>query len=195
MTSNGQSFELVKEYFELLEGVISVKESQYQEFVTVEAPVAVWEKVLETVFFTVGMKKVKKSDVDKITEKNDHMAVRTLQYKLPKILRGHVSTVLNTVQAPLFKKNKRVRNYESLERDVINRVKENREKKENDLSTDRIRENNHDQELTNSKSSKMKVEVNKKGKRDYFLGLTYPDLLNDVYNIKSNTGETPDLRF
>ena len=168
----------MKEYFELLEGVISVTGSQFQEFITVEAPVAVWEKVLETVFFTVGMKNGNKSDGDKMTEKNNRVAVRTLQYKLPKILRGHVSTVLNTVQAPLFKKNKKVRNFESLEKDVINRIKENREKK-----------------VTNSESSVTNTEVSKKGKRDYFLGLTYPNLLNDVYNIKSNTGEILDLRF
>jgi hypothetical protein len=168
----------VKEYFELLEGVISVTGSQFQEFITVEAPVAIWEKVLETVFFTVGMKNGNKSDGDKMTEKNNRVAVRTLQYKLPKILRGHVSTVLNTVQAPLFKKNKKVRNFESLEKDVINRIKENREKK-----------------VTDSESPVINTEVSKKGKRDYFLGLTYPNLLNDVYNIKSNTGETLDLRF
>ena len=168
----------MKEYFELLEGVISVTGSQFQEFITVEAPVAIWEKVLETVFFTVGMKNGNKSDGDKMTEKNNRVAVRTLQYKLPKILRGHVSTVLNTVQAPLFKKNKKVRNFESLEKDVINRIKENREKK-----------------VTNSESSVTNTEVSKKGKRDYFLGLTYPNLLNDVYNIKSNTGEILDLRF
>jgi hypothetical protein len=191
LTSNGQSFELVKEYFGLLEGVISVKGSQYQEFITVEAPVAIWEKVLETVFFTVGMK----HGEDKITVKNNHMAVRTLQYKLPKVLRGHVSTVLNTVQAPLFRKNKKVKNFESLEKDVLNRVKQNSEKKEIDMTADKIRENNRDTEVTNSESSKTSTEVSKTERRDYFLGLTYPNLLNDVYNIKSNTGETSDLRF
>jgi hypothetical protein len=191
LTSNGQSFELVKEYFGLLEGVISVKGSQYQEFITVEAPVAIWEKVLETVFFTVGMK----HGADKITVKNNRMAVRTLQYKLPKVLRGHVSTVLNTVQAPLFRKDKKVKNFESLEKDVLNRVKQNSEKKEIDMTADNIRENNRDMEVTNSESSKTTTEVSKKGRRDYFLGLTYPNLLNDVYNIKSNTGEISDLRF
>jgi hypothetical protein len=191
LTSNCQSFELVKEYFGLLEGVISVKGSQYQEFITVEAPVAIWEKVLETVFFTVGMK----HGADKITVKNNRMAVRTLQYKLPKVLRGHVSTVLNTVQAPLFRKDKKVKNFESLEKDVLNRVKQNSEKKEIDMTADNIRENNRDMEVTNSESSKTSTEVSKMGRRDYFLGLTYPNLLNDVYNIKSNTGETSDLRF
>jgi hypothetical protein len=191
LTSNCQSFELVKEYFGLLEGVISVKGSQYEEFITVEAPVAIWEKVLETVFFTVGMK----HGADKITVKNNRMAVRTLQYKLPKVLRGHVSTVLNTVQAPLFRKDKKVKNFESLEKDVLNRVKQNSEKKEIDMTADNIRENNRDMEVTNSESSKTSTEVSKMGRRDYFLGLTYPNLLNDVYNIKSNTGETSDLRF
>jgi hypothetical protein len=195
LTSNGQSFELVKEYFGLLEGVISVKGSQYQEFVTVEAPVAIWEKVLETVFFSVGMKNGGKLDENKITSKNNRMAVRTLQYKLPKVLRGHVSTVLNTVQAPLFKKDKKVKNFESLKNDIINRVKENSEKKEKVITADKIRENNRDEEVTISESSKTFTVVSKKGKRDYFLGLTYPNLLNDVYNIKSNIGETLDFRF
>jgi hypothetical protein len=172
-----------------------VKGSQYQEFVTVEAPVAIWEKVLETVFFSVGMKNGGKLDENKITSKNNRMAVRTLQYKLPKVLRGHVSTVLNTVQAPLFKKDKKVKNFESLENDVINRVKENSEKKEKIMTADKIRENNRDEEVTISESSKTFTEVSKKGKRDYFLGLTYPNLLNDVYNIKSNIGETLDFRF
>lgn len=191
LTSNGQSFKLVKEYFGLLEGVISVKGSPYEEFVAVEAPVAVWEKVLETVFVTVGMKNGNKANPNKLIEINNHVAVRSLQYKLPKILRGHVSTVLNTVQAPLFKKNKKLRNLESLEQDVINRIKENRKKK--DVNTDEIRENKDDEKVLKSVNSVVTTEidedVSKKGKRDYFLGLTYPNLLNDVYNIKSNKGK------
>ena len=104
-------------------GITSIQYSKYQDFISVVAPVSIWENLFETVFFTVSKKEFK--------EVNDHsmknvMAVRTLQYKLPKILRGHVSTVLNTVQAPIFKKSKRSLDTESkLDPVMLSKINDN----------------------------------------------------------------------
>ena len=106
-----------------MEGVISVKYSQFQDFITVIAPISVWEREFETVFFTVAQKK--SESADKIN-KNVLLAIRTLQYKLPKTIRGHVSTVLNTVQAPVFKKTKKqISDAKKIDPALLSKINEN----------------------------------------------------------------------
>ena len=195
MTSNGKSHGAVKEYLTSFGGVTSVKISKYEEFITAEAPIATWENMFETVFFTVG-KKLSKGNVKNVMTKRDMMAVRTLQYKLPKPLRGHVTTVLNTVQAPLFEKKK---NRSLSADDAI------------DLTAD-VSYDSTKNEVSDSNSGDVATtpgdlqkgggggggnrpdKGSEKGPRSNSLGLglTYPLLLNQVYNIKSNSGKGKD---
>ena len=194
-----------------IEGITSIQYSKYQDFISATAPVSVWESIFETVFFTVS-RKVKKmgknSNIGKV------MAVRSLQYKLPKLLRGHVCTVLNTVQAPVFKKSKEMLNTEkpidsdmlsNINNDIKNIVSKKDDKVDATIKDDNSN-NNHSNSNNNSvnndnnlvasnKKAKCRNKKDKKtdkknpSKNSVRLGLTYPNLLNEIYNIQNNDGK------
>lgn len=217
LTSNGKSHNIVKEYLQNLEGIVSIESSKYEEFITAVAPVSVWENIFETKFIVVANAKSKniKDKINSIIskEKNDRMAIRTLQYKLPKILRGHVTTVLNTVQAPQFEKNKKVINSsKKIDSKIISEINDLNKYSDvtdnNDVTTSTTNKADNDNKIEQNKfennddkkrkftdlEEKQKIakrtklsEKNPKRKSISF-GFTFPRLLNDVYNIMSNTG-------
>lgn len=195
---------------------MSIESSKYEEFITAVAPVSVWENIFETKFIVVANAKSKnikdkiKSIISK--EKNDRMAIRTLQYKLPKFLRGHVTTVLNTVQAPQFEKSKEVINSaKKIDSKIISEINDLNKYYDitdnNDVTTsttkrvdnDEIEQNkfeNNDEKKRKSTDLEEKQEIAKRMKlskknpkrKSISFGFTFPRLLNDVYNIMSNTG-------
>ena len=172
---------------ESIDGITSIQYSKYQDFISVIAPVSVWENLFETIFFTVSKKEAKEGKIDGM---KNVMAVRTLQYKLPKLLRGHVSTVLNTVQAPIFKKSKR-----SLETgnmvnpvmlSVINENIKNIVNKTDNSGDVMIKKDKKSIDCDGKKGKKMNKYPSKNVGR---MGLSYPRLLNEVYNIRNNNGK------
>ena len=172
---------------ESLDGITSIQYSKYQDFISVVAPVSIWENLFETVFFTVSKKGFK--------EGNDHsmknvMAVRTLQYKLPKILRGHVSTVLNTVQAPIFKKSKRSLDAESkLDPVMLSKINDNIKNivnKTDNFGDMMIKKEKKGIDCNGKKQKKLNKNPAKESVR---MGLSYPKLLNEIYNIQNNNGK------
>ena len=172
---------------ESIDGITSIQYSKYQDFISVIAPVSVWENLFETIFFTVSKKEAKEGKIDGM---KNVMAVRTLQYKLPKLLRGHVSTVLNTVQAPIFKKSKR-----SLETgnmvnpvmlSVINENIKNIVNKTDNSGDVMIKKEKKSIDCDGKKGKKMNKYPSKNVGR---MGLTYPRLINEVYNIRNNNGK------
>lgn len=195
---------------------MSIESSKYEEFITAVAPISVWENIFETKFIVVANAKSKniKDKINSIIskEKKDRMAIRTLQYKLPKILRGHVTTVLNTVQAPQFEKSKKVINSaKKIDTKVMNEI--NNLNKYSDVIDNNNEMTNTMNNADNNKIEQNKIEKNDRKKIKYTdleekqeitkriklskqnpnrksisFGFTFPRLLNDVYNIMSNTG-------
>ena len=187
MTSNGKSHNIVKEYLESIDGITSIQYSKYQDFISVIAPVSVWENLFETIFFTVSRKGGKEEKIDGV---KNVMAVRTLQYKLPKLLRGHVSTVLNTVQAPIFKKSKRSLDTGNVVNPVmlsiINENMKNIVNKTDNSGDVMIKKDKKSIDCEGKKEKKMNKYPSKNVGR---MGLSYPRLLNEVYNIQNNNGK------
>ena len=198
----------MKEYLTSFEGVTSVTMSKYEEFITAEAPIGIWENMFETVFFTVG-KKISKEDVKKAVTQRNVNAVRTLQYKLPKALRGHVTTVLNTVQAPLFEKKKSRSLSADGAIDLRKGASHGNDNGDSEVDGGDVTSapsdlqkggaggghgGNAGSDRGGRRSDKGSDKDKGQGpKRNSLgLGLTYPLLLNQVYNIKSNSGKSND---
>ena len=208
LTSNGKSFRVLKEYLDSIEGITAVQYSRYEEFVTVTAPISVLENMFDTVFFTISNKKT--AYLNEETNKK-LLAVRTLQYKLPKALRGHVTTVFNTVQAPVFKRGKGAmgRGDEAgVSPSLLSKISDNI-MSTGDVSGENQIENEKNAGISNESTEKDNVSGNvggdttdegkkspKKGREGsgveadaVRMGLTFPKLLNEVYNINSNKGD------
>ena len=198
VTSNGKSHNIVKEYLQNLEGIVSIKSSKYEEFITAVAPIAVWEKMLETKFILVANVKGKTANEKIKLISGDYKniikkAVRTLQYKLPKVLRGHVTTVLNTVQAPQFEKNKKVvKSAKKIDSKIISEI--NNYSANNNYIDNRLHgrkkrnfENNEDNKDI---VEEVKLSADGTRKKSISLGFTFPRLLNEVYNIYRNKGNS-----
>lgn len=175
---------------------MSIKSSKYEEFITAVAPISVWEKILETKFILVANVKGKTASekIKLISGEYKNIikkAVRTLQYKLPKVLRGHVTTVLNTVQAPQFEKDKKaVKSAKKIDSKImseINNYSANNNYIDNRLHSRKKRnfDNNED-----NKDIVEEVKLSSDGakRKSISLGFTFPRLLNEVYNIYRNTG-------
>lgn len=187
----------MKEYLQNLDGIISIKSSKYEEFITAVAPVAVWEKIMETKFILVANVKGKTAN-EKIKLiaggefQNVKKAVRTLQYKLPKVLRGHVTTVLNTVQAPQFEQNKKVlKSAKKIDSKIINEINNysaNNNYIDNRLHSRKKRtfENNEDNKEDTVENVKNFADGAKR--KSISLGFTFPRMLNEIYNIYKNSG-------
>ena len=216
LTSNGKSHDIVKEYLQNLEGIISIKSSIFEEFITAVAPISVWEKSLETVFIVAadvkGKTALEKFALITSEKKNNRMAIRTLQYKLPKVLRGHVTTVLNTVQAPQFEKSKKIINLtKKIDSKIMteinnlnsysdltdnNSANPATDKKDKSHKNVNEKKNKSDRKIRNFKNIDEKKEIKQKTKileknpkrKSISFGFTFPRLLNDVYNIMSNSG-------
>ena len=171
LTSNPESNQVVIKYLQNL-GLSSVKGTKHGDYVTATAPLSLWEEVLETVFFRVAQ--VNGGD-------NTQTAIRCLQYTMPSSLHTHVLTILNTVQTPDFKNRRSyrplVQGKESISMETMTALKESGLKDDDVVTTVgtgdyQLPKGSHGQD-----SSKVQPKVPLR------VGITYPALLNYVYNI------------
>jgi tripeptidyl-peptidase I len=92
MTANPEGLVAVTSYL-VKNGASIVSETLHGEYVTAAAPIAVWEKVLNTEFFTFHQ-----TQVDGRIE----VLVRAESYSIPRELGSHVMHVMNTIDTPLM---------------------------------------------------------------------------------------------
>lgn len=131
LTSNTKAVKAIQEFLRS-EGVLNVTTTRYDDYITAEAPIAQWERLLHAEYYEfehVGVK--------------DKKFVRSLQYTIPDVLAEHVDAIFNTVQLPDHHFGKRLQF-------------QTRPKEANTLA----------------------------------FGTVTPSLLNDFYNIGSNTGNS-----
>ena len=91
MTSNPEARDAVVKYIHANGGTL-VSETLSSEYITASAPISVWERVLNTEFYTFHQTH-HDGTVDKV--------VRAERYWIPKELDEHVESVFNTIQMPL----------------------------------------------------------------------------------------------
>ena len=91
MTMNPIAREAVVNYLHA-SGAIVTAESLDNEFITAKAPIRVWEKVLNTEFFTFQQEQID-GDIE------EH--IRAEEYSIPLELYEHVDCVLNTIEMPI----------------------------------------------------------------------------------------------
>lgn len=92
LTSNPTSREVILKYL-LVVGATITSESIYGEYITARAPIAVWESLFDTEFFSFHHSK---AGTERVTE-----VMRAERYSVPKDLHEHVASVFHTVQMPL----------------------------------------------------------------------------------------------
>ena len=91
LTSNTEARNAVVTYLQA-NGVSTISETMYGEFITANAPISVWEKVLSTVFYTFNH-----TQLNGVVEQ----LVRAESYSIPIELTNHVDCVLNTIEMPV----------------------------------------------------------------------------------------------
>ena len=91
LTSNTEARNAVVTYLQA-NGVSTISETMYGEFITANAPISVWEKVLNTVFYTFNH-----TQLNGVVEQ----LVRAESYSIPIELTNHVDCVLNTIEMPV----------------------------------------------------------------------------------------------
>jgi tripeptidyl-peptidase I len=91
MTSNPEARDAVVKYINA-NGATLVSETLSSEYITASAPISVWERVLNTEFFTFHQ-----TQHDGTVLK----VVRAERYWIPRELDEHVESVFNTIQMPL----------------------------------------------------------------------------------------------
>lgn len=91
LTSNPEARNAVVTYLQA-NGVSTISETMYGDYITANAPVSVWEKVLSTVFYTFNH-----TQLNGVVEQ----LVRAESYSIPIELTNHVDCVLNTIEMPV----------------------------------------------------------------------------------------------
>jgi subtilase family serine protease len=88
LTANPASVDFIVNFL-TVNGVISVTVSRFGEYITATAPIELWERLFNTVFYQFNSR-----------DTNSKSVVRALGYSLPLVLVGHVTAVFNTVHLP-----------------------------------------------------------------------------------------------
>jgi tripeptidyl-peptidase-1 len=97
LTANPASRDHVVAYLKAA-GATIVSETLYGEFVRASAPVALWEEMFDTEFFTYSVPS--SQDNGKESERSRKFVIRTDKYSVPMALNDHVNAVFNTIQTP-----------------------------------------------------------------------------------------------
>jgi tripeptidyl-peptidase I len=90
LTTNPLSRDIIVSYLES-NGANVLSETCYGEYITANAPIEVWERLLNTKFFNFQQ-----------TQRNGHIneIIRTEKYWIPKDLDSHVESVFKTIELP-----------------------------------------------------------------------------------------------
>jgi tripeptidyl-peptidase I len=89
MTSNPVSVEFVQRFIEK-HHITVVDRTADSSYLTVEAPVVIWERLLGTEFYYFSID----------SPYSDHNVIRAQQYRMPEELRSHVSAIFRVVDFP-----------------------------------------------------------------------------------------------
>jgi Pro-kumamolisin, activation domain len=92
ISSNPESRNLVVRYLEE-SGATVVSQSHHGEYVIAQAPISVWEELLNTEFFLFHHTQPKSDTVTSL--------VRAEKYSVPRDLHEHIAMIFNTIQMPL----------------------------------------------------------------------------------------------
>ena len=160
LTQNPESAEKVVDYLLKVPGMVSVSATKYHEFIVALAPISVWEKLFSTVFFKVVQAPTKSPNTSILSTK---YAFRCLELSPLKELQDHIVTIFNTVQTPDFRNRRSSMKFNSEK--VTKAVLEQQ---------GGVLVGGNEQYIPQS--------------RNLMLGLTYPYLINTVYNVYSNKG-------
>jgi tripeptidyl-peptidase I len=92
LTSNPEALATVTSYLHA-NGVSVLSETLNGEYITANAPIALWERLLNTVFYTFHQTHF---------DGDTHTVVRAEVYSIPKELDAHVEGVMNTIEIPIL---------------------------------------------------------------------------------------------
>ena len=101
LTSNPDARDHVLSYVVAAGGKI-VSETLYGDYITASAPVSVWEKMLDTEFFTYSVLPMdsKRKNYDYERDESIRNYIRAEKYSVPMVLDAHVQSISNTIQLP-----------------------------------------------------------------------------------------------
>lgn len=103
MTMNPEARDAIVSYL-TIHGAAVTSESLTGDYITAQAPISVWERILDTEFFTFHQRQSDRS-IEKI--------VRAERYSIPMELDEHIDCVLNTIEIPI-RRSRGQRKVESL---------------------------------------------------------------------------------
>ena len=92
LTSNPEAHATVTSYLHA-NGVSVLSETLNGEYITANAPIAIWERLLNTIFYTFHQTHF---------DGDTHTVVRAEEYSIPKELDAHVEGVMNTIEIPIL---------------------------------------------------------------------------------------------
>jgi tripeptidyl-peptidase I len=97
LTSNPEAHATVTSYLHA-SGVSVVSETLNGEYITASAPISIWERFFNTVFYTFHQTHL---------DGDTHTVVRAEEYSIPRELDVHVEGVMNTIEIPILSHRKR----------------------------------------------------------------------------------------
>jgi tripeptidyl-peptidase I len=103
LTSNPKSHEEVIAYLKAAGATLIIDET-HREIIRTEAPIAVWERLLNTEFYSYSFQPSRESNKPGIVQQNSLNFIGSEQYYVPLGLNAHISSVANVIDIPLFHK-------------------------------------------------------------------------------------------
>ena len=91
------------------EGVLISKTTQYGEYIIASAPIYVWERMFETIFYVVAG----------AADSRRRSALRAVSYTVPRELLPHLLTVLNIIETPIFDASKNIISGEMISKEIL----------------------------------------------------------------------------
>ena len=174
LTTNMKSRDSLMLYFKGYgEEVVSISESLYSEYVVVEATISLWERLLNTKFYTYFQRNNDEKSQD---------IVRCEKYTLPPEIVNHVSYVFNTVQMPF------VRNYQKTKMNKLNFEPKVSNPNQGLRKSSINSQTDPDSKIVIGKSfrgSKTKVKLNELDPtvKNNYPGIINPAFLRSVYSV------------
>jgi subtilase family serine protease len=92
LTRNAESLDVIVSYLQS-NGASAVSQSSSGDFINAKAPIAVWERMFDTKFYSFNANR---------GGRTDRAFVRAGSYSIPEELNSHVQGVLNIIDTPVF---------------------------------------------------------------------------------------------
>ena len=108
LTVNRIATESITKFLEA-EGALISKITQYGEYIIASAPIYVWERMFETIFYVVAG----------AADSRRRSAIRAVSYTVPRELLQHLLTVLNIVQTPIFDASNNIISGEMISKEIL----------------------------------------------------------------------------